>query len=442
MNETLDQNIVKFRSLFERMEKSMNGQRQHPLHDIRRRANDRLQELRFPTRRDEDWKYTPVTRIVTTDYELSTRQDIQEEDIQPFLIPELDAFRLVFVDGLLNEALSQEKELPKGVTLRSMAAAMDDDTFRPMVEAQLNKIAEESEDPFQVMNVALATEGVFIHVPRNVAVEKPIHFLYINTTRPAPYTAHPQRLLVLDESSELRMVDSFHALNPADSVYFNNVLNLGLLAQNAHLKHYKLQDESREAFQINNTSIYQDGSSTYTNHAIDLGGRLVRNNLNAIHQGEGINSNFYGVFHGKDSQHIDTHSFIDHAIPNCESSELYKGILTDKARGVFNGKVMVRRDAQKTNAFQQNATLVLSDKAVMDSKPELEIYADDVKCSHGATIGQLDEDSVFYLRSRGFNDQQARIALQNAFLLEVIEHIQVEPVRAKAEAMLLAKFGE
>jgi Fe-S cluster assembly protein SufD len=215
-----------------------------------------------------------------------------------------------------------------------------------------------------------------------------------------------------------------------------------VLKRNAIVDHYRIQDEDENAFFINNTEIEQLRDSIYSSYVIDLGGKLVRNNLNSILKDSGTTTNFYGLYVGMKKQHIDNQTFIDHAYPNCDSNELYKGILTDKAKGVFNGKIMVRPDAQKTNAFQKNHSLVLSKTAKMNSKPQLEIYADDVKCSHGATIGQLNKEALYYMRSRGLSEKEAVSVLKQAFLTEITDLIKIDPVREKVEQMLVDKFKE
>ena len=440
--ETQDQNISRFLTLFGEFERSLNGQKENPAHQIRQKAIDRLKDLVFPTRRDEEYKYTSVTRIVTQDYDLNPSADIDPKTVDHFRVPNLEATTLVFVNGQYRDDLSDSDAMPKGLRMQTIDEAMQDEALKPYVDDLLTSAAGEGQDPFVVMNAAFAKSGYFLHVPKNTVVEKPLHFLYINTEQEQPFLYSPQNMVVVESNAQATLIETFNSTAPGKAVYFGNLFNRMIVRENAHVHHYKIQRESLEAFQMNNTEVYQYQDSTYSNYTIDLGGRIVRNNLHTIHRGQNVTSNMYGSFYGRRDQHIDNHTFIDHAIPHCQSNELYKGILTDKARGVFNGKVMVRKDAQKTNAFQQNSSLVLSDKAVMDSKPQLEIFADDVKCSHGATIGQLDEDSVFYLRSRGLTDAKAREALQNAFLLEVLEFMPHEAMRNYAAAQINSKFNE
>ena len=400
----------------------------------------RLEGLDFPTRRDEEWKYTSVNRLLQPAYQLEPAVEVTEAQLQPFLIEGLDAIRLVFINGAFREEFSDIGKLPEGLTVMDLASALADSRYQEMVQRQLDSLMDGQENAFMVLNAAFARHGLFIHVAKNAVVEKPIYLIHLAAPGDTPTFSSYLNIAIAEQSSEAVFIEGLYELPGAEGAYFNNLVNRFRLKPNSHIHHYRLQQEGREGFLISNADIEQDGDSTFSSYAIDLGGRLVRNNLATTLNNSG--TNFYGAYFANGEQHIDNHTFIDHAMPHCVSNELYKGILTDKARGVFNGKVMVRRDAQKTNAFQQNSTLVLSDKAQMDSKPQLEIFADDVRCSHGATIGQLDESAVFYLRSRGLSDDQARAMLQQAFLEEVIEFMKMEPVRDFAEQLILKKFEE
>lgn len=420
----------------------MNGQTERPLHNLRRLAIERLPELDFPTRRDENWKYTPVTRMLKPQYKLPMPAKVEATQVAPFLFSGLDTHQLVFVNGVFNEALSEIKNLPEGVVIKSLDEAYEADAYREMIDEYLGKWVEASGDPFLNLNAAFAANGIFIHIPKNAVIERPVHMLHLAQAGKEPVLISPQCLIVAEQSSDMTLLESHHALTEeAAAPYFTNVVNRMVVQPNARIRHYKVQQVREDSFMVHNTTVDQERDSTYTNFTADLGGRMVRNNLYTILQSESTMTNMYGVFLGDGEQHIDNQTFIDHAFPHCQSNELYKGILTDRARGVFNGQVMVRQDAQKTNAFQQNSTLVLSDSAQMDSKPQLEIYADDVRCSHGATIGQLEEEAVFYLRSRGLTDRQARSMLQHAFIREVIDFIAIDEVREAVDARIEEKFA-
>jgi len=431
-----------FTTQFEVQESSLNGQKGRPLYAFRRSAIERLPELDFPTRRDEDWKYTSVTRLLKPKYVAPKPVQLNAAQLQPYLYEGLDVNLLVFVNGVYDESLSQVQELAGEAILTTVEEAMDKDVYKAEVEKYYSQWVEHSNDPFLNLNAAFAHKGIFIHVPKNTALERPIHLLHLSVPQEEPQLISPQSLIIAEQGSEATVLESFHTLGAeAGEPCLTNAVNRIIVEPNARVRHFRIQWKDEESFLINNTVVDQQRDSTYTSFSADLGGRLVRNNLSALLKDEHTMTNMHAVFLGKGDQHIDTQTFIDHAFPHAESNELVKGILTEKARGVFNGKILVRQDAQKINAFQQNSTLVLSDKAQMDTKPQLEIFADDVRCSHGATIGQLDEDAVFYLRSRGLTDQQARSLLQHAFIREVIDFIPIEQVRQKVDVMVEEKFA-
>ncbi len=434
-----DKNIVRFKTLFDHFEQQLNGQRKHPIHTIRRVAANQLGNLRFPTRRDEDYKYTSFARLLNQEYSFPQKVEVSQDKIKALQLADLDAYLLVFVNGILDESLSQMGDLAPGLSVKTIDNAITDGASQAFIEAQLADNAK-TENPFVAINTAFAEGGVFIHLAKNTIIDKPIHFIHYNTVSDKAFIFHPQRVVKVEQGAALNIIDSH--FGEEGSTYFSNVVNVFDVGANAHVKHFKFQTESESAFQVNNTTAYQAQDSTYTNLALDLGGRIVRNNLSTIHQGQNVTSNLYGAQLIDGDQHVDNQTFIDHAIPHCQSNELYKAVLDGKSTGVFNGKVMVRKDAQKTNAYQQNAALVLSEKATMDSKPQLEIYADDVKCSHGATIGQLDQTSMFYLKSRGMSEAMAKQTLQYAFLIDVLEEIDNEAITDKAEALIYQKFSK
>lgn len=434
--------VSHFQQLFQKQEQGLNGHANEILPGLQKEAMERLVKTPFPTRRDEDWKYTATTRILAPAYVSGKGVELDSEQVKSANIVCLDAYVLVFVNGEFSAKHSQVYGLPPEMTLWPIQDALKEARFRSIIETQLYQEEDATQNAFEHLNMAFANAGHFIHVPKNVVVEKPIHFLYITETEDQAVFTHPQIIISLEPNAELTIIEHYTGEVKKDQAYFTNVANRFHLAENANLKHYRIQDESLLAFHINNTRVRQERTSTYSGYLVDLGARIVRNNLGSILKDQGTSTNFYGLYFGRDEQHIDNQTFIDHAFPHCESNELYKGIVNDKASAVFNGKVLVRKDAQKTNAFQQNSSLVLSPKAVVDSKPQLEIFADDVKCSHGATIGQLDENSVFYLRSRGLSDVQARSLLQHAFLKEVLDFMPEEKVINAAEELITEKFQQ
>ena len=431
----------KFRSLFDKT-KAANQQPAHPLDEYRQRAIARAEQLDFPTRRWEDWKYTSVNRLLQPDYEIGQLVDVDPEVISTFMPEELNAHLIVFINGQYSEQLSKAGELPAGMTVMSLQQAMDSDRFGAIAREQLDHIIDGQEHIFTALNMAFSQHSLFLHSDKNVVCEKPIYILHLSANEETPVLNSHMNIAVAETGSQFTYLEGQFEAPGATGTYFNNIFNRVQVKANAHVHHYCLRQEGENGYLINKVDAEQDRDSTFSNYAVDIGGRLARNDLNTLHKGSNLTTNYYGIYFGKEKQHIDTHTLIDHAEPHCQSNELYKGIVTDSARGVFNGKVMVRKDAQKTNAFQQSSSLVLSNKAQMDSKPQLEIFADDVKCSHGATIGQLDETSVFYLRSRGLNDTEARTMLQHAFIAEVLDYFPHDSIREYAEMLINHKFEQ
>ena len=433
-----------FIELFRLYENTLNGQKNYVGHTIQKTAIQRLsKDINFPTRRNENWKYTSVAELLQPHYRQPKLIDIAAEDINPFLFEELDVYLLVFVNGKYNKELSSKDELSKIIIVQDIYAGLQEDGLtKATVSEYLNKWASEANNPFMVLNTAFAQNGIFIHVPDGLVVDRPVHILNITHTEEEPIVISPQKIIVAGENSKLTIIETYHPLTNSQQTYFTNTVTQLVLKRNAIVDHYRIQDEGENAFFINNTEVEQMRDSTYSSYIVDLGGKLVRNNLSSILKDSGTMTNFYGIYVGINKQHIDNQTFIDHAYPNCNSNELYKGVLTDNAKGVFNGKIIVRPDAQKTNAFQKNHSLVLSKAASMNSKPQLEIFTDDVKCSHGATIGQLNEDALYYMRSRGLSKKEAISVLKQAFLTEITELIKIDPVREKVEKMLVDKFKQ
>ena len=434
----------KFIELFRLYATTLNGQKDYTGHTIQKMAIQRLgNDVDFPTRRNENWKYTSIAELLEQQYQQPKLVDIKAGDIRPFLFEGLDAYLLVFVNGKYNKAFSSEGELSNKIIVQSISSGLQEDGLtKATAFGYLSKWASKEKDAFIVLNTAFAQNGIFIYVPDGVVMDRPVHILNIAFTKDEPAVISPQKIIVVGENSKLTVIETYHHLNNPQQTYFTNTVTQLVLKRNTVVDHYRIQDEGENAFFINNTTVEQMRESTYSSYVIDLGGKLVRNNLSSILKDSGTTTNFYGIYVGMDKQHIDNQTFIDHAYPNCTSNELYKGILTDSAKGVFNGKIMVRPDAQKTNAFQKNHSLVLSKAASMNSKPQLEIFADDVKCSHGATIGQLNEEALYYMRSRGLSKKEAISILKQAFLTEITELIKIKPVREKVELMLLDKFKQ
>jgi Fe-S cluster assembly protein SufD len=434
----------RFMELFQHYETTLNGQKDYPGHIIQKKAMQRLSnDIPFPTISNEDWKYTNVADVLQPQYQQPKLVDIAAEAIKPFLLEGLDVYLLVFVNGKYNIELSSKDAVSKKIIVQAISTGLKEEgKTKATASEYLNKWASETNNSFRVLNTAFAQNGIYIDVPDGLVLDRPVHILNIAHTEAEPTVISPQKIIVAGENSKLTVIETFHHLTNSQQTYFTNTVTQLVLKRNAIVDHYRIQDEGENAYFINNTEIEQMRDSTYSSYVVDLGGKLVRNNLSSILKDSGTMTNFYGVYVGINKQHIDNQTFIDHAYPNCNSNELYKGILADKAKGVFNGKIIVRPDAQKTNAFQKNHSLVLSKTAKMNSKPQLEIYADDVKCSHGATIGQLNKEALYYMRSRGLSKKEAVSVLKQAFLTEITELFKIEPVREKVEQLLVDKFKQ
>ncbi len=431
-----------FHHLFSISEQNLNGHKDHPLFRLRKEAITQLQDLRFPTRRDEDWKYTALTRVFAPEYKEGSLVQVAKEEIAPFLFSDEQAYTFIFVNGRYDAELSQTDGLPEAVSLMSINEALQDERFAAQVKEQLSNWQYEPGQTLVTLNTSFARAGFFLNVPANTVVEHPIHFLYLQKSLEQAQMYHPQLLVMAGTSSQVNVIETYHQLAAeSENPVYSNPANRFFVGANAQVGHYKVQNIDQESFQTFNTNVVQQKDSTYSSYIADLGGRLIRNNLSVWLEGQNTHTDMYGLYLGDEQQHIDNQTFIDHAVPHCDSNELYKGILTDKSVGVFNGKVMVRQDAQKTNAFQQSSSMVLSESAKMNSKPQLEIFADDVKCSHGATIGQLEEEPLYYLRTRGLSKAQASSLLQLAFLAEVIESFKLDGVQELVQQLVEEKLA-
>lgn len=435
MTQTPENSVRGFLSNFELFEKSLNGQSASQLHDVRKAALARFAELGFPTTHDEEWRFTSVAPIAQTHFTPALRNDIQDvnpADIERFTFIIPGANRLVFIDGHYSARLSMINLSYDGVTIGSLAEALKTNTM--VVDRYLTRNAQFAESAFTALNTAFLYDGAFLNIPPGTVIRDPIHLLFISTGGGSERVSHPRNLIVAGENSQVSIIESYVGMR--QDVYFTNVVTEMSIDRGAIVEHDTFQDESVRAFHIGTMYVHQGGASRFTSNAVSIGGALVRNNVNVVLDAEGCECTLNGLSMAAGTQHVDNHTLIDHAKPGCVSHELYKSILDGKARGVFNGKIFVRRDAQKTDAKQTNKTLLLSDEATIDTKPQLEIFADDVKCTHGATVGQLDEEQIFYLRSRGIPVETARDILTYAFASDVVNRIHVEPLREQLDEII------
>jgi Fe-S cluster assembly protein SufD len=400
---------------------------------LRRMAKERFAALGFPTSRQEQWRQTNVGPIAQGTFHLaaSDPEAVAPEQIAPYDFP---ACRLVFVDGRFSSRLSSPGALPEGAIVTSLAQALARTPEK--VEPWLGQLARFDDHPFVALNTAFLRDGAFVWVPRG-ATAGPVHLLFLSSSENGRATvSFPRNLIVTEESSRLTLVETY----AGGGAYFNCPVTELAAGPNSVVDHYKVQRESRDAFHMATFQLWGDRDCVPSSHSIAVGGALVRNDVNAVLDGEGIDCILNGLYLLDGSQFVDNHMRVEHAKPHCASHELYKGVLDGKARSVFNGLIHVHKGAQKTDAKQSNRNLLLSRDAVASSNPQLEIYADDVKCTHGSTVGQLDEDAVFYLRSRGIGAEAARSLLTYAFASDIVERIKVEPVRHDLEELLFARL--
>jgi len=427
-----------YRSSFEKFEQGLNGESASGLHKLRRDAIDRVASLGFPTNRHEEWRYTNISPILKANFKpiLSVHSAVvTKADVERFAFG--TRHRLVFVNGFFSKELSTDDALPHGAFCGSLANALRSN--HTVAHQHLGRYAKYDDNSFSALNTAFLRDGAFIFIPDGAVIEDSIHLLFI-AAGSEPALISPRNLIVIGKNSQVSIVESYVAVTR--ETYFTNVVTEIVAGDHSILEHDKLQDEAREAFHIASIHAYQCAQTNFTSNSIALGGSIVRNNVTAILDAEGSETTLNGLSLATGTQLIDNHTTIDHAKAHCASHELYKSILDGKSRGVFNGKIFVRKDAQKTDAKQTNKTLLLSDNATIDTKPQLEIFADDVKCTHGATVGQLESEQVFYLRSRGIDEITARDILTFAFASDVVNRVHVEPLRDQLESLVHSRLDQ
>lgn len=421
---------------FLNFEKNLNGKTESELHGFRKNAAAKFLSLPFPSKKDEEWKYTNVLGIMDYNFSLPPKNiEFNKDKIASVLFAKNDYYNIIFVNGIFAPHLSNLPESNSGLTIEKINSLSQDSNilFRDMLRKNISV-----ENIFTELNSAFIDEGLFIQASKSRVIDKPVHIVYYTEGGDAPILTNPRNYFVVEENAQLKIVETY--ISRSDAVYFTNAITEIHVRDNAHLEHVKIQRESENAFHISSLVTQIERSANFLNYNINLGGKTVRNNLNAKFNAEGSEATLNGLFLGNKEQLIDNHTEIDHAMPHCLSHELYKGVLDDKSRGVFNGKIFVQKDAQKTNAFQENKTILLSNDSRIDAKPQLEIFADDVKCTHGATVGQLDKDALFYLKSRGFSEETARATLIYAFASDAAHSISIKEVRDSIEHLIAEKL--
>ncbi|MEM6792355.1 MAG: Fe-S cluster assembly protein SufD [Acidobacteriota bacterium] len=402
---------------------------------LRRRGLERFEEIGFPSIHHEDWRNTNVSPVARLEARMagSERFGLTTERLKPFLVEETQDF--VFVNGLFDPELSESGELPEGVYAGSLAQAL-----REVPEKVLPHLGQHAdvEQPFVALNTAHLEDGAFVYVPRGVRVEKPLHLLFVATVGDHSTVSYPRNLVVVEQSAEVTVLESYVGF-PGD-VYFTCPVTEIVGDANSVIDHYRLGEESVDAFHLATLEVSLGRDAYHFTHSVNHGGAIVRNDIRAYLGGEGINCTLNGLYLGRGRQLVDHHMWVDHAVPHCNSFELFKGVLEGRSRAVFNGRIKVHEDAQKTDAKQSSQHLLLSDSAIAHSNPQLEIFADDVRCTHGSTTGHLSEEAIFYLRSRGIGEEAARSLLTYAFAAEVLEEFRLETVRSDLEEFLFTRL--
>ncbi|HOJ61571.1 MAG TPA: Fe-S cluster assembly protein SufD [bacterium] len=422
-----------YRSAFAELETTVAGQEPAWLHEIRKEALARFEALGFPSHREEAWRFTNTAPLREKTFHLAEADG--RDTLGPAVRPPvtgLDAYQIVFVNGHFTPELSILNGLPQGTRVESIAAVLRSDPGS--LEPYLARQGSYEDFVFAALNTAFMRDGAFVRIPAGAVLEKPIHLLYYSTRLETPVVSHPRNVIVAGSGSRAVILESY--AGPDNAVYFTNGVTEVSAGEESDIAHCKLQREGHEAFHVSFSRLDLSRSSRYAHHSITLGGGLVRNELNALMNGEGIHCTLNGLYLVDGKRHVDNHTLMVHAKPHCESHEVYKGILDEQGRAVFRGRILVAKDAQKTDSKQTNQALLLSGEAEITAMPQLEIYADDVKCTHGATTGKLDDEALFYLRARGINLEDARELLTYAFASGIVEQIPVEAVRAELDHVL------
>lgn len=415
-----------FVSAFDRLEKT---KRREPgwVGPLRKAGLSRFAEKGLPTRKQEDWRFTDVSALTELAFHLSetpAEQAVESVALDRLPFGDLECYRLVFIDGHFHAGLSRLPE-EEGLSIQNLTEAIHHN--ERAVQKHLGHYARDEFNPFLALNEAYFQDGVFIHLAPHVALSMPVQTIFLSTAKKSGRSAQPRNLILADRGSRITLLESYFSLGAEP--HFTNTVNELLVGDNARVEHVKFQDENSSAYHLGSLHAHLGHQSFYGHHSIALGARLSRNNIRMTLNGEGLNCLLNGLYFTNAARLADHHMIVDHAKPHGESHEYFNGILDDQSKGVFHGRILVREGAQKTDAKQTNKNLLLSDAATIDTKPQLEIYADDVKCTHGATVGQLDADAIFYLRSRGMDAADARRMLIHAFAGEIIDRIEMDSLR-------------
>ena len=410
---------------------------EHDMHEIRNNAIKFFEENGFPNKKQEAWKYTSLNSVIKEDYSIFPKQDaaLDYNDVRQYFIHDIDSYQIVFVDGIYSSHLS--KTTHDKIDACLMSSALNKAKYHKEISTYFDKIAPK--DSLTSLNTAFSKEGAYIKIPKHVIAEKPIQVLNFSTGNEHALMLQPRNLVVVEEGAQVQIIERHQSLTK-NAVFTNSVTEI-YAGKNAQIDYYKIQSDKESSSLIDNTFISQERDSEVSVHTFSFGGKLTRNNLNFYQNGTGINSILKGVTIIEGKQHVDHNTLVHHRQPHCESHQDYKGIFADKATGVFNGKVFVDKIAQKTDAYQSNNNIIIDDGATINTKPQLEIFADDVKCSHGCTIGQLDNEALFYLQSRGIPKKEARALLMYAFANNVLNSVKIPELKKRITNEIANKLG-
>ena len=408
------------------------------VHETRARALRVFEDKGFPTKKDELWKYTSLEALIREDYSLFPKSEVNIElkDVKKYFLYDTDTYKVIFIDGVYSPFLSNTTH--DGLDVCLMSAALSKPKYRGLINTYFNKVAP-SDESLTALNTSYAKEGAFVYIPKKTVAEKPIEIIHFSSGDQDSLWLQPRNLIVIDKNSQVQIIERHQSLKE-HAVVTNSVTEI-YVHEEAFVDYYKLQNDLTTASLIDNTFIQQEKNSHASVHTFSLGGKLIRNNLRYLHKGKHILSTLKGLTILQGKQHVDHSTMVHHSQPNCESHQDYKGIFSERSEGVFNGQILVDKIAQKTNAFQQNNNVLLDDKATVNSKPQLEIFADDVKCSHGCTIGQMDEEALFYLRTRGIPKKEARALMTYAFANNVLESVQLPSLKKRINGQIAKKLG-
>jgi Fe-S cluster assembly protein SufD len=407
------------------------------VHEVRSEAIKQFESIGFPNKKLENWKYTSLKNLLNTDYTVlpEINNVLEFKNIKKYLIDDIDSYKIIFVDGKYCSHLSETTH--EGMDICILSAALTQSKYELIIENYFNKIA--LKDGITSLNTAFSNEGVFIHIPKNKFVEKPIQIIHFSTGNESSLMFQPRNMIVVDENSQVQIIERHQSLSK-NKVFTNSVTEI-YADKKSIIDYYKIQNDNLQASLIDNTYVNQQRNSSFSMHTFSFGNELVRNNLNISQNDEFIETTIKGVTIIGDNQHVDHNTLIQHNKPNCNSHQDYKGIYDNKSTGVFNGQIVVNKQAQKTNAFQSNNNILLSDKATINAKPQLEIYADDVKCSHGCTVGQLDKNALFYLKSRGIPEKEATALLMYGFANNILKSVKIPEIKTRITNIIANKLG-